>query len=125
MRITAKEAIAATIEAGEIPTPFGGPNGHPSYDANHAKWCKPSKRYPYGCNTEDACAYCGKPCPTPKYFAALTCGGAFEDAANVKDGDLGFYPIGSDCASKLKKAAPIYKGSAACGGWPANPPERF
>jgi len=106
---TAAETIAATVAAGKAPVPFGGEGGYPRYSENETKvaYIAPGKKG-YGAGQTECCAYCGKLCLNPRFFAFLTCGGAFEVYEDGHDGILGFYPLGSDCARRLKKAVPVY-----------------
>lgn len=83
------------------PLPFGRKNGgHPNYEANLAKT-------PHQDQTA-ACCFCGKNTGHGRVFAYLLDVGDFakkEDYAHLADDtNLGFYPVGSDCARKLKAA---------------------
>lgn len=83
--------------------PFGRPNlGHPNYRANQEA---ARHKGQYVCETH-CCCYCGKKALNGNIFAYLTNLGEFarmEDRPALND-DLGLYPVGSDCAKRLKKA---------------------
>lgn len=54
------------------------------------------------------CALCGKPCPKNTFDARFVGGGLDEvssndEAADKDPGDMGCYPIGPACATKIKK----------------------
>jgi len=95
------------------PKPFGGEGGHPSYRENEGK--ATHKGQPL-CQTY-CCCYCGKKAINAKHYAYLVSGGSFDLAtAGDPDYDVGYYPLGSDCATKLKKVgAPVYKSPAPYG----------
>jgi len=84
--------------------PFGGGGkGHPDYEKN-------LDRVPYHDMTI-ACCHCGKHTKKPKFFACLADVAEYirvEDYDDMRC-DLGFYPVGSDCAKVLKKhGIPLY-----------------
>jgi hypothetical protein len=62
------------------------------------------------CQTE-CCAYCGKLAISGTHFGIFTDGGEWTTAEEMKDHDLGYYPLGSDCARRLKKVVPVYGGA--------------
>jgi len=106
---TAKEAIATAAAKGETPKPFGSSTGgYSNYGANLAKAEAVIKNGAYAYDQTMCCCYCGKPCRKEKFFAYLTSGEHFEHIVHGADGILGFYPLGSDCAAKLKKHVPVY-----------------
>lgn len=78
--------------------PFGRRDGgHPAYEANLSSG-EPS----------ECCCYCGRHTGNGKTFAYLLDVGDFakyEDFAHLSDDcNLGFYPVGSECAKVLKAA---------------------
>ncbi len=86
---------------------FGRANGgHPRYEAN-------LERTPYADQTH-ACCYCGKftgsASATYAYLLSTSEFSELEYFQTVGDDcNLGFYPVGSDCAKKLKAAGvPLY-----------------
>jgi hypothetical protein len=89
------------------PVPFGGENGHPRYQVNEkAAFLKTN-----GCC--ETCMFCGKVVKKARFLGFTAYGGTFDDAANHEDenGIVGFHPLGSDCARKLKKKIPVYDSS--------------
>ena len=113
--MTAAETIAKAIANGEIPRPFS----YERYRANIEKIESAGYgKRGYGCSQTECCAYCGKLTLNPKFFAFLTCGSEFDlyekatDDQGAYNGILGFYPLGSDCARRLKRTVPVY---ASCG----------
>lgn len=112
---TAKEAIATALGGGEKPAPFGATHGgHPDYRANLEKLGRIGfGRKGYGACETEACAFCGKYTANPKFHAFMKTGGSFDvfttDEELMDNAWIGFYPLGSDCAAKLKKHVPVYK----------------
>lgn len=107
--LTAAQTITATIAAGETPRAFD----YLGYRRNveRAEAIQPGKKG-YGASDTECCAYCGKYTHAPKFHAFLDCMNEFVSSAEVDSGEyLGFYPLGSDCARRLKKVVPVY-GSA-------------
>jgi len=97
----------------ENPVPFGGPNGHPNYRENQEG---ARHKGGYVCATQ-CCCYCGKKAFNAKRYAYLVDGGSFDrEEDGDGDHDVGFYPLGSDCAAKLRKVGtPVYKTPAPYG----------
>lgn len=86
-------------------TPYGGPQGHPNYEANLKKF---GTRHPtegrYLDECAETCCYCGKYVKNPKTFALLEDVALFVTKEQLGDFDLGQRPVGSECAKVLKKA---------------------
>jgi hypothetical protein len=81
--------------------------GNPDYKANQAK-AKSKQGYPV--STTQCCVLCGKKA-RGDLSAMLSNMGLYitKEEYNNSD-DLGYYPVGSDCAKKLKAAdIPVYK----------------
>ena len=97
----------------ETPAPFGGPGGHPNYRANQEK----ARHHGFPVCQTECCCYCGKKAVNPKRYAFLTAMGEWTTADTVDDNDcLGFYPLGTACAAKLRKlGVPVYKTPAKFG----------
>ncbi len=79
---------------------FGGPNGHANYDENQGKARHAGR--PVG--PEDCCVLCGKKALGGGIFVLLCSVGEYITEAELAEDDLGCYPVGSDCAKKLKAA---------------------
>jgi len=85
---------------------FGHAGGHPKYRENTNKVYNGRNVDP-----SDCCVYCGKYATSTKTYVYLT--GYGEIIENPGDAagndDLGFYPVGSDCAKRALKAGfPVY-----------------
>lgn len=86
---------------------FGREGGHPRYDANSDK--------PYKGQYVDrsvCCVYCGRYAPSATKFVYLTGWGDIIENPGDKatNDDLGFYPVGSDCAKLAHQAGvPVYE----------------
>lgn len=91
---------------------FGGEGGHPNYRANQDKaTVKVEGRGRHPADVTQCCCYCGKTVKNGhgETFLLLSGGGDVITQAEYRDGDLGLYPIGSDCAKLARKAgATIY-----------------
>jgi len=85
---------------------FGQPGGHPNYRENT------NKVYDgHYVDMSDCCVYCGRYAPSAKTFVYLTGHGDIIENPGDAAGndDLGFYPVGSDCAKRaLKAGLPVY-----------------
>ena len=112
---TARQAIKATVEAGETPKAFGGKNGHPEYSENLNRVESGQDRRTrqgqpfYGAEQGSCCAYCGKLCVAPRVFAYVSAMNEFStpELSEGKD-QIGNIPVCSDCASALKKTVPLF-----------------
>ena len=88
---------------------------HENYEKNLAAFLarasNPKKPY-YGGDEYLCCAHCGKYVKTPRLFVYIVYGGTFEPAPLEEvDGHIGHWPVGSDCAKKLKSlGVPVYQG---------------
>ena len=90
--------------------PFGQALGNPNYEANQAKATFSDQGRRRSADQTVCCAYCGRYCKNPTIFAFLANVSEFMDAKddNGMD-DLGFFPVGSDCAKLLRKHdVPLY-----------------
>jgi hypothetical protein len=82
--------------------PFGRENGHPRYRENQER---ARDKRGYALDTIDCCVVCGKGTVGGSTFVLLSDVGEYITAAEHREnGDLGEYPVGSDCARKLKAA---------------------
>lgn len=93
--------------------PFGGVNGHPNYRTNQDRT---------GRDPSECCVVCGKRATGNLYVYLSNVSEyiteaeyvAQEDACNARGAcsdDLGMYPVGSDCAKKLRAAGiPLVRG---------------
>ena len=87
-------------------TIFGRHGGHPNYEANTNKVYNGHYVDPSAC-----CVYCGTYTPSAKTFVYLTgWGDIIENPGDASSNDdLGFYPVGSDCAKRAFEAGlPVY-----------------
>lgn len=91
--------------------------GHPGYEANQKK----ARHNGHYVDQTSCCAYCGKKAIESDLSVLLSNVGeyitkeeadAFEIECAARGGspdDLGYYPVGSDCARKLRAAGiPVY-----------------
>jgi hypothetical protein len=89
------------------------PGGHPSYRANQSKAMgRTGDGFRFYADATLCCAYCGRYTGNGTLYVFLTCLGEFSESEYHTDAMdfLGMYPVGSDCAKKLKAAGvPIYK----------------
>lgn len=125
--MTTKKTAAATIALckaeGKTPVAFGaggeGYVGYEGYDANIAKLHRIGfGKKGYGAGETECCAFCGKLSLNPKYFGFISSSATFYTVEEGESDDyIGFYPLGSDCAKRLKGLIPVYK-SPADGIWP-------
>lgn len=108
MTQTAAQFLTATLTAGETPKPFSAPG----YWAGVAKAESiPFGRKGYGAGQTDCCAFCGKLALGATFHAYLTGAGEFTTPPESEDtltDDLGFYPLGADCAQRLRKHVPVF-----------------
>lgn len=104
------------------PKPFGAANGgHPNYKTNEARVTGHAKRHGVEVGAE-ACCYCGKGVKgRPRFTVFLTAVGEMvaKDTTKATEAELsaefsdylGHYPVGPDCAKKLKAAGvTVYDG---------------
>lgn len=104
--LTAAQTLTATITAGETPLAFDYHGYRRNVERAEAI---PFGKNGYGASDTECCAYCGKYSHSPKFHAFLDCMNEFVESAEVEGGEyLGFYPLGSDCARRLKKIIPVY-----------------
>jgi len=93
------------------PRPFGG--SHAGYEKNLAR----------GGSEDQCCMLCGKLTPNPKFWGYSIDGGEFdlEDPRGGYKGHVMFYPLGSECARKIKRLVPVYKSVKSADGsiWPS------
>ena len=80
--------------------PFGGVNGHPGYQANQER----AKHKGFPLDPSHCCVICGKAAVASAFAVRLADTGEYVTEAEMRETDLGFYPVGSDCAKKLRKA---------------------
>jgi len=105
---TTKTAIATATAQGITPKPFGGAGGHPSYQTNLERVGRIGLgRKGYGAGQTECCAFCGK-LAIGASFRAFTLTGASFDARSEDPDAVGFYPLGSDCARRLRRIVPVY-----------------
>jgi hypothetical protein len=120
--MTTAEIITKTVEAGKTPAPFGRTDGYPLYATNlNRAMCLPPGHKHSGCNETNCCVYCGKVALTPHKSPKLvsekahfccfldSCGNWIEAEGSDDNDILGFYPLGPDCARRLKKIVPVYE----------------
>jgi hypothetical protein len=118
---TAAAVIKECVSKGVAPSAFGGENGHPGYKANvEAVGRIPFGRKGYGACETSCCAFCGRLALGAKFHGYFVFDGEFDEApedpeVTLSEAHIGFYPLGSDCARRLKKMVPVYKGSYRSG----------
>lgn len=86
---------------------FGhGEGSHPNYRANQDKATIKFGGHRVAADPTNCCCYCGKLVKDAqgKTFLLLSGGGDVITQAEYRDGDLGLYPIGSDCLKKARAA---------------------
>ncbi len=86
--------------------PFGRENGHPNYKKNS----NAARHNGFPLDTSHCCVVCGKKAVDTLTYVMLSNVGEYITEAEYNDSDdLGLYPVGSDCAKKLKSAGiPLY-----------------
>ena len=66
-------------------------------------------------DTTDCCVVCGRMANSE--FVVLSDGGEYITPEEYRDTDLGYYPVGPDCARKLRKeGVPTFKKPVPCLG---------
>lgn len=90
----------------QTPKAFGhADGGNPNYEKNLGR----AKS-----DQTDCCSFCGKAAGFPvKFWGYHEYGSDYDVAPEAPNetgekGHIGFYPLGSDCARKLKKTVPVY-----------------
>jgi hypothetical protein len=76
--------------------PFG--RGNINYHRN----LESTGRKDPGADQTTCCVVCGRKTNNNRRYVCLTDGGEYIAKENLTDDDLGFYPVGSDCAKKLQ-----------------------
>jgi len=91
--------------------PFGRESGNPNYKQNQDR----ARHNGHYLDASNCCAVCGKKALGGDTFVMLSNVGEYITEAEYNDSDdLGLYPVGSDCAKKLKKAGiPVYPSPEA------------
>lgn len=89
------------------------PGGHQKYRENQDKAMGVTKDgYRFNADQTCCCAYCGRYTGSGTLFVFLTCYAEMTESELFEDDNdaLGMYPVGSDCAKKLKATGvPIYR----------------
>lgn len=113
-----------TAPTWEKVNPFGhGEGSHPKYRENMTKAMGTTKSgLRFNADATLCCCYCGRYTGTGRLYVYLLSTSEFSESEHFKgdDGDnLCMYPVGSDCAKKLKAhGVPLYRYvPAPDGGW--------
>jgi hypothetical protein len=105
-------------ERSQVPRAFGDPDaGHPKYreNVNRPYLDRTLGFATYVCETE-CCSFCGKPVRSPRFYGYHYYGSTYHQTPTENGEEepidaVGFYPIGSDCAKRLRKLVPVYDAS--------------